>query len=120
MMNIIDIKAVSDLAKAKDIVVAVDNTFATPYLQTPIDLGADVIMHSATKFLGGHSDVIMGMLVTNNEEISNEIYRIQNSSGAVCGPMDSFLVLRGIKTLSLRVQRHSENGKQIGGKHKMP
>jgi len=93
--------------------VGVDNTFATPYLQNPLALGADVVMHSVTKYLGGHSDVIMGALVTNDDKIAEEIYRIQNSSGAVCGPMDSFLVLRGIKTLHLRMQRHCENGEKI-------
>jgi cystathionine beta-lyase len=113
MMNIIDIKAITSLVKSKGIVVAVDNTFATPYLQQPLNLGADIVMHSATKYLGGHSDVVMGALVTDNEELANEIYRIQNSSGGVCGPMDSFLVLRGIKTLHLRIQRHCENGKII-------
>lgn len=113
MMNIVDIKAVAVIAKKANAILCVDNTFATPYLQTPLDLGADVVMHSATKYLGGHSDVVMGALVTNNEAIANEIYRIQNSSGAVTGPMDSFLVLRGIKTLHLRVQRHCENGEKI-------
>ena len=113
MMNIIDIKAITKMVSSKDIMVGVDNTFATPYLQRPIDLGADIVMHSVTKFLGGHSDVVMGALVTNNDQIADEIYRIQNSSGAVCGPMDSFLVLRGIKTLHLRVQRHCENGKKV-------
>ena len=113
MMNIIDIEAVSVIAKKAGALLAVDNTFATPYLQTPIDLGADIVMHSATKYLGGHSDVVMGILVTDNEEISKEMYRIQNSTGAVTAPMDSFLVLRGIKTLHLRVQRHCENGAKI-------
>ena len=113
MMNIIDISAVSVIAKKAGAMLAVDNTFATPYLQTPIDLGADIVMHSATKYLGGHSDVVMGILVTDNEEISKEMYRIQNSTGAVTAPMDSFLVLRGIKTLHLRVQRHCENGAKI-------
>ena len=113
MMNIIDIKAITSLVKSKGILVAVDNTFATPYLQQPLNLGADIVMHSATKYLGGHSDVVMGALATDNDEIANEIYRIQNSSGGVCGPMDSFLVLRGIKTLHLRIQRHCENGKII-------
>jgi cystathionine beta-lyase len=113
MMNIIDIKEVCDLAHQNNIMVGVDNTFATPYLQNPLELGADVVMHSVTKYLGGHSDVIMGALVTNDDKIAEEIYRIQNSSGAVCGPMDSFLVLRGIKTLHLRMQRHCENGKKI-------
>jgi cystathionine beta-lyase len=110
MMNIVDIKAMSNLAKKVGAMLAVDNTFATPYLQTPLDLGADIVMHSATKYLGGHSDVVMGALVTSNDDIAKEMYRIQNSSGAVCGPMDSFLVLRGIKTLHLRMQRHCENG----------
>jgi cystathionine beta-lyase/cystathionine gamma-synthase len=110
MMNIVDIRALSKLAKKTEAILAVDNTFATPYLQTPLDLGADIVMHSATKYLGGHSDVVMGALITSNEEIASEIYRIQNSSGAVTGPMDSFLVLRGIKTLHLRMQRHCENG----------
>lgn len=113
MMNIIDIEEVSKVAKANNCLLAVDNTFATPYLQNPLDLGADVVMHSATKYLGGHSDVVMGALVCNDEAIAKEIYRVQNSSGAVCGPQDSFLVLRGIKTLHLRVQRHCENGKNI-------
>jgi len=113
MMNIIDIKAISKISKANNCILAVDNTFATPYLQTPLDLGADVVMHSVTKYLGGHSDVVMGALVTSDENLANEIYRIQNSSGAVCGPQDAFLVLRGIKTLHLRVQRHCENGKKV-------
>ena len=113
MMNIIDVKKVCDLAHENNIMVGVDNTFATPYLQNPLALGADVVMHSVTKYLGGHSDVIMGALVTNDDKIADEIYRIQNSSGAVCGPMDSFLVLRGIKTLHLRMQRHCENGEKI-------
>lgn len=113
MMNIIDIQAVSDLCKSSGVMVCVDNTFATPYLQTPLDLGADIVMHSATKYLGGHSDVVMGALVTKDETIANEIYRIQNSSGAVTAPMDSFLVLRGIKTLHIRMQRHCENGEKI-------
>ena len=113
MLNIIDIKKVCDLAHQNNIMVGVDNTFATPYLQNPLELGADVVMHSVTKYLGGHSDVIMGALVTNDDKIAEEIYRIQNSSGAVCGPMDSFLVLRGIKTLHLRMQRHCENGEKI-------
>ena len=113
MMNIIDVRKVCKIAKESKIVVAVDNTFATPYLQRPLELGADLVMHSVTKYLGGHSDVVMGALITSNESIAKEIYRIQNSSGAVCGPMDSFLVLRGIKTLHLRMQRHCENGEKI-------
>ena len=113
MMNIIDIAACSAIAKKHNLLLAVDNTFATPYLQTPLDLGADIVMHSVTKYLGGHSDVVMGALIVKDEKLSNEMYRIQNSSGAVCGPMDSFLVLRGIKTLHLRMQRHCENGKKV-------
>ena len=113
MMNIVDIKAVSRIAKKHQILLAVDNTFATPYLQTPLDLGADIVMHSATKYLGGHSDVILGALVVKNKELADKLYFTQNASGAVCGPMDSFLVLRGIKTLHVRMQRHCENGKAI-------
>lgn len=113
MMNIIDIEAMSKLAKQAGAMLCVDNTFATPYLQNPLDLGADFVMHSVTKYLGGHSDVVMGALVCNDEALATEMYRIQNSSGAVTAPMDSFLVLRGIKTLHLRMQRHCENGIQI-------
>lgn len=113
MMNIIDIEACAQIAHEHSILVGVDNTFATPYLQRPLDLGADVVMHSATKYLGGHSDVVMGALVCNDEQLAKDIYHIQNSSGAICGPMDSFLVLRGIKTLHLRMQRHCENGRKI-------
>ena len=113
MMNIIDVKSIVEVAKTKRIKVAVDNTFATPYLQRPLELGADIVMHSVTKYLGGHSDIVMGALVTNDESLAEEMYRIQNSSGAVCGPMDSFLVLRGVKTLHLRVQRHCENGEKV-------
>lgn len=113
MMNIIDIKAVSKLAKKHKVLLAVDNTFATPYLQVPLDLGADIVMHSATKYLGGHSDVVVGALVVKNKELADKLYFIQNASGAVCGPMDSFLTLRGIKTLHVRMQRHCENGKAV-------
>ena len=113
MINIVDIKEMSAIAKKANAMLCVDNTFATPYLQNPLDLGADVVMHSVTKYLGGHSDVVMGTLITSNEEIAKEIYRIQNSSGAVTSPMDSFLVLRGIKTLHLRMQRHCENGEKV-------
>lgn len=113
MMNIIDIEAVAKIAKKANIMLGVDNTFATPYLQSPMDLGADLVMHSATKYLGGHSDVVMGALVMNDQSIADEIYRIQNSSGGITGPMDSFLVLRGLKTLHLRMQRHCENGEKI-------
>ena len=113
MMNIIDIVAVSKVAKKHKILLAVDNTFATPYLQTPLDLGADIVMHSATKYLGGHSDVVMGALVVKDQKLADKLYFIQNSCGAICGPMDSFLVLRGIKTLHVRMQRHCENGKVV-------
>lgn len=113
MMNIIDIKSVSAVAKKHNVLLAVDNTFATPYLQRPLDLGADIVMHSATKYLGGHSDVVMGALVVKDKEIADKLYFIQNASGAVCGPQDSFLVLRGIKTLHIRMQRHCENGKAV-------
>ena len=113
MMNIIDIETTAKIAKKHNVVLAVDNTFATPYLQNPLDLGADIVMHSVTKYLGGHSDVVMGALICNDDKIAEEMYRIQNSSGAVTAPMDSFLVLRGIKTLHLRVQRHCENGRKI-------
>lgn len=113
MMNIIDIKATVKIAKKHNVLLAVDNTFATPYLQNPLTLGADIVMHSATKYLGGHSDVVMGALICNNPTIADEIYRIQNSSGAITSPMDAFLVLRGIKTLHLRMQRHCENAKKV-------
>ena len=113
MMNIIDIAAAGKIAKKHNIPLAVDNTFATPYLQTPLDLGADIVMHSATKYLGGHSDVVMGALIVNNKDLADKLYFIQKASGAICGPMDSFLVLRGIKTLHVRMQRHCENGKAI-------
>lgn len=113
MLNIIDIKAVSAIAKKHDVLLAVDNTFATPYLQQPLDLGADIVMHSATKYLGGHSDVLMGALVVKDKNLADQLYFIQNASGAVCGPQDSFLVLRGIKTLHVRMQRHCENGRAV-------
>jgi len=113
MMNVIDLEAVSELAKNNNLLMAVDNTFATPYLQQPLDLGADIVMHSATKYLGGHSDVVVGALVVKDEVLAEKLYFIQNASGAICGPMDSFLVLRGIKTLHVRMQRHCENGKHI-------
>lgn len=113
MMNIIDIAAVAGIAKANNLLLAVDNTFATPYLQLPLDLGADIVMHSATKYLGGHSDVVMGALVVKDKELADKLYFIQNASGAICGPMDSFLVLRGLKTLHVRMQRHCENGKAV-------
>ncbi len=113
MLNIIDIKKAAGIAKKHSLLLGVDNTFATPYLQQPLGLGADIVMHSATKYLGGHSDVVMGALVVKDEELAERLYFIQNASGAICGPQDSFLMLRGIKTLHVRMQRHCENGKAI-------
>ena len=113
MMNIIDIEAMSAVAKEAGALLAVDNTFATPYLQRPIEQGADIVMHSATKYLAGHSDVVLGLLAVKDEAVAEQLYFIQNASGGVCGPMDSFLTLRGIKTLHVRVQRHCENGKAV-------
>lgn len=113
MLNVVDIKAVADYTKRKNIVLCVDNTFASPYLQRPLDLGADLVVHSATKYLGGHSDSILGAIVLNDEKIYQELKFIQNAAGAVPGPMDCFLILRGIKTLHIRVERACENAKQI-------
>ncbi|MEX6690120.1 cystathionine gamma-synthase [Danxiaibacter flavus] len=113
LMNITDIEALSDIAKEHKLLLCVDNTFASPYLQNPLDLGADIVMHSATKYLGGHSDVIQGCLVMNDEILRDQLYFIQKSCGAVPGPQDCFLVLRGIKTLHIRMQRHCENGEKI-------
>ncbi len=113
LMNITDIEAVSAIAKAHNVLVCVDNTFASPYLQNPLDMGADIVMHSATKYLGGHSDVIQGALMINDQKLRDDLYFIQKSCGAVPGPMDCFLVLRGIKTLGIRMQRHCENGEKI-------
>lgn len=113
LMNIIDIRAFADLAKRHNLILVVDNTFASPYLQTPLDLGADIVMHSITKYIGGHSDVVMGFLATKDDRLAEELAFLQNSCGAVSGPQDSFLVLRGIKTLHLRMQRHCENGEAI-------
>ena len=113
LMNITDIAAVAATTKSKNILLAVDNTFASPYLQNPIDLGADIVMHSVTKYLGGHSDVIQGSLMMNSPELRDKLYFIQKSCGAVPGPMDCFLVLRGIKTLHLRMKAHCENGAKI-------
>jgi cystathionine beta-lyase len=113
MMNVVDISALSLVAKKYEILLGVDNTFATPYLQQPLKLGADIVMHSATKYLAGHSDVILGALVVDNKELSEKLYFIQNASGAICGPMDSFLTLRGIKTLHVRMQRHCENAHTV-------
>ncbi len=113
MMNIIDIKAVSQISSKHKLILAVDNTFATPYLQLPLDLGADIVMHSVTKYIGGHSDLVMGALIVNDKALADKLYFIQNSSGAICGPQDAFLALRGIKTLHVRMQRHCENGKAV-------
>ena len=113
MMNVVDISALSLIAKKHEILLGVDNTFATPYLQQPLKLGADIVMHSATKYLAGHSDVVLGALVVDNKELSEKLYFIQNASGAICGPMDSFLTLRGIKTLHVRMQRHCENAHTV-------
>lgn len=113
MLNIIDIAAVCAIAKEKNILVCVDNTFASPYLQTPLDLGADMVMHSATKYLGGHSDVVMGAVVVKEKDLADRLYFLQNATGAVPGPQDCFLVLRGIKTLHLRLQRSCENTEKI-------
>jgi cystathionine beta-lyase/cystathionine gamma-synthase len=113
LMNITDIAAVAAIAKKHGAWLCVDNTFASPYLQNPLDLGADIVMHSSTKYLGGHSDVIQGCLVMNDTALREQLYFIQKSCGAVPGPFDCFLVLRGIKTLHIRMQRHSENGKTI-------
>jgi len=113
LINITDIAAMATIAKENKLLLCVDNTFASPYLQNPLDLGADIVMHSSTKYLGGHSDVIQGALVMNDSELRAKLYFIQKSCGAVPGPMDCFLVLRGIKTLHVRMQRHCENGEKI-------
>lgn len=113
MLNIVDIEALTTLARENDILSVVDNTFASPYLQQPLELGADLVLHSATKYLGGHSDVVMGAVVTNEETLAQKLYYLQNAVGAVPGPQDCFLVLRGIKTLHLRVQRSCENARHI-------
>ena len=113
MLNIIDIEAVCNMAKQKGILVCVDNTFASPYLQNPLDLGADIVLHSATKYLAGHSDVILGAIITRSQELADQLHFIQNASGAVPGPQDCFLALRGIKTLHLGVQRACENAVEL-------
>ena len=113
MMNVVDIEAMHKMLAEQDILLAVDNTFASPYLQQPLTMGADIVMHSATKYLGGHSDVILGALVVRDSALAERLSFIQNASGAVCGPLDAFLVLRGIKTLHVRMQRHCENGEKI-------
>ncbi|MFT5155914.1 MAG: cystathionine gamma-lyase [Bacteroidia bacterium] len=113
LLKIVDIEGVAAIAKKHSTVLCVDNTFATPYLQTPMDLGADLVMHSATKYINGHSDVVMGVLICNNDALHDRLKFIQNSCGATPGPQDCFLVLRGIKTLHVRMQRHCENGEKI-------
>ena len=113
MLNIIDIKKLGEISKKHQLIFVVDNTFATPFLQRPLDIGADIVMHSLTKYMGGHSDVVMGAAICKDKILAEKLYTIQNSCGAVPGPMDSFLILRGIKTLHLRMQRHCENGKII-------
>jgi cystathionine beta-lyase/cystathionine gamma-synthase len=113
LMKLADIEEIAKIKKGNKIWLAVDNTFATPYLQKPLDLGADIVMHSATKYLGGHSDVIAGALIVKDEVLGEQLHFQQFATGATLGPMDSFLVLRGIKTLSLRVQRHCENGEKV-------
>jgi cystathionine gamma-lyase/cystathionine beta-lyase len=112
-MKIVDIEACAQIAKSRGVLFAVDNTFASPYLQNPLQLGADIVMHSVTKYLGGHSDVVMGALVTNRDDLYEKLAFIHNSCGATPGPMDSFLVIRGIKTLHLRMERHCSNGKAV-------
>lgn len=109
LLKVADIAAITAIAKTKNIMTAVDNTFATPYNQNPLDLGADIVMHSATKYLGGHSDLVMGALMVNDEKLAKDLHFIQFAAGAIAGPMDCFLALRGVKTLALRVQRHNEN-----------
>jgi cystathionine beta-lyase/cystathionine gamma-synthase len=115
LMNIVDIAALADLASTHKVLLCVDNTFASPYLQNPLDLGAGIVLHSATKYLGGHSDVIHGCLVMNDTELRDKLYFIQKSCGAVPGPQDCFLVLRGLKTLHVRMDRHCFNGEKIAG-----
>ena len=122
MINIFDIEALSNIGKANNLLLVVDNTFASPYLQNPLNLGADIVMHSATKYLAGHSDVVLGALMLNDNEIAEKLYFVQNASGAVPGPQDCFLTLRGIKTLHVRIQRHCENAHKVAhflNDHKM-
>ena len=113
MMNLIDVQSLSGICRKNKVLLAVDNTFATPYLQKPLDLGADIVMHSATKYLAGHSDVILGALIVKDDQLAEKLYFLQNASGAICGPMDSFLTLRGIKTLHVRMERHCFNAEKI-------
>ena len=122
MINIFDIEALSNISKANNLLLVVDNTFASPYLQNPLNLGADIVMHSATKYLAGHSDVVLGALMLNDDEIAEKLYFVQNASGAVPGPQDCFLTLRGIKTLHVRIQRHCDNARKVAhflNDHKM-
>lgn len=113
LMKLTDIKEVSKVAKENNLLLIVDNTFMTPYLQRPIELGADIVIHSATKYLGGHSDLVAGLVIVNNEELGNKMHFIQNSIGAILGPFDSWLLIKGIKTLSVRMDRHCENAEKI-------
>lgn len=113
LLKLVDIKAVADLIQEREILLAVDNTFASPYIQTPLDLGADIVMHSATKYLGGHSDVVAGILACKDEELAKKLHFIQFTAGAILGPHDAFLVLRGIRTLSVRMERHCKNALKI-------
>lgn len=113
LLNIIDIKAYADLAKENNLLLVADNTFSTPYLQTPLDLGADIVMHSLTKYMGGHSDVVMGALIVKDDDLKKHLAFIQNACGATPGPQDCFLVLRGLKTLHLRMERHCQNGRMV-------
>src|SRR6476661_5057853 len=113
MMNVTDIAALASIKKNKNILLCVDNTFASPYLQNPLDLGADIVLHSATKYLGGHSDVVHGCLIMNDPSLNERLLFIQNASGAVPGPQDCFLILRGLKTLHIRMERHCENAEKI-------
>ena len=113
LLKIIDIEQIARICKERNVLTCVDNTFASPYLQNPLDLGADIVMHSVTKYLGGHSDTVIGALITDNDELASQLKFIQNASGAVPGPQDCFLVLRGIKTLHIRMQRHCENAGQV-------
>lgn len=113
MLKIVDIEACAKISKINNLLLVVDNTFATPYLQKPLEFGADIVMHSLTKYMGGHSDVVMGAIICNDDIIAKKLYFLQNSCGAIPGPNDSFLILRGIKTLHIRMQRHCENGKKI-------
>jgi cystathionine gamma-lyase len=113
LLNIIDIKGCATIAKKNNLILAADNTFSTPYMQTPLDLGADIVMHSLTKYMGGHSDVVMGAIIVKDDELHKRLAFIQNSCGATPGPQDCFLVLRGIKTLHLRMERHCQNGRKV-------